>query len=316
LLRYRFLLGALFIAGLAMLCWLDCNVTRPGAFLLPVALMVAWMGVVELLEIFNKRGRMPLAWVLYSGVLFTVLLAGLEVIWPDAVHSSAPGQLGWLAVGLTIGMYLALFGELQRYDTKWHTTINLGLEAFSILYLGGMLGFMVQLRLLDLEPKDPFGLAASSGQAGMLALVSLIAIVKMSDIGQYAVGRLIGRHKLAPLISPGKTWEGVVGGLLFAVGGAFLVFGWAQPYIMGTPNQSAQLFSNAVRVVRIVIYAMLIAAAGIIGDLAESVLKREAGVKDSSSWMPGFGGVLDLLDSLLGAAPVAYLLWVLGLISP
>src|SRR4051794_19211421 len=210
-----------------MLCWLDCEVFRPGAFLLPVALMLGWMGVVELLEIFNKRGRMPLPWVLFSGVLIAVLFAGLEVLWPEAVAANVPGQLGWLAVGLIIGLYLALFGELQRYDTKWHTTINLGLEAFSILYLGGTLGFIVQLRLLDFEPKDPFGLAGPSGQSGMLALISLIAIVKMSDVGQYAVGRLIGRHKLAPMISPGKTWEGVVGGLLFAVGGAFLVFGWA-----------------------------------------------------------------------------------------
>lgn len=316
MLRYRFLLGILFIAGLAMLCWLDCKVTRPGAFLLPVALMVAWMGVVELLEIFNKRGRMPLPWVLYAGVLITVLLSGLEVLWPEAITSNVPGQLGWMSIGLIIGLYLALFGELQRYDTKWHTTINLGLEAFSILYLGAALGFMVQLRLLSMEPKDPFGLTTPSGQAGMLALVSLIAIVKMSDIGQYAVGRLVGRHKLAPLISPGKTWEGVIGGLLFAIGGAFLVFGWAEPYIMGTPNQPVNLFGDPVRVVRLVIYAIAIAAAGILGDLAESVLKREAGVKDSSSWMPGFGGVLDLLDSLLGAAPVAYLLWVLGLVAP
>ncbi|HEX4412134.1 MAG TPA: phosphatidate cytidylyltransferase [Lacipirellulaceae bacterium] len=316
MLRYRFLLGILFVAGLAMLCWLDCKVTRPGAFLLPVALMVAWMGVVELLEIFNKRGRMPLPWVLYSGVLIIVLLSGLEVLWPEAVSSNVPGQLGWMSVGVIVGLYLALFGELQRYDTKWHTTINLGLEAFSILYLGAALGFMVQLRLLSMEPKDPFGLTAPSGQAGMLALVSLIAIVKMSDIGQYAVGRLIGRHKLAPLISPGKTWEGVVGGLLFAIGGAFLVFGWAEPYIMGTPNQPANLFGDPVHVVRLVIYAVAIAAAGILGDLAESVLKREAGVKDSSSWMPGFGGVLDLLDSLLGAAPIAYLLWVVGLVAP
>ncbi len=293
-----------------MLCWLDCEVTRPGAFLLPVALMLGWMGVVELLEIFNKRGRMPLPWVLFSGVLIVVLFAGLEVLWPAAVSLNVPGQLGWMAVGLIVGLYLALYGELQRYDTKWHTTINLGLEAFSILYLGCALGFIVQLRLLN---SNPF---VTDCQSGMLALVSLIAIVKMSDVGQYAVGRLIGRHKLAPMISPGKTWEGVVGGLLFAVGGAFLVFGWAEPYIMGTPNEPTHFFSDTVRVVRVVVYAMVLAAAGILGDLSESVLKREAGVKDSSSWMPGFGGVLDLLDSLLGAAPVAYLLWVLGLVGP
>jgi phosphatidate cytidylyltransferase len=310
LLRYRLLFGALFIAGLAMLCWLDCEVFRPGAFLLPVALMLGWMGVVELLEIFNKRGRMPLPWVLFSGVLIAVLFAGLEVLWPEAVAANVPGQLGWLAIGLIVGLYLALFGELQRYDTKWHTTTNLGLEAFSILYLGGALGFIVQLRLLN---NNPF---VTDCQSGMLALISLIAIVKMSDVGQYAIGRLIGRHKLAPMISPGKTWEGVVGGLLFAVGGAFLVFGWAEPYIMGTPNEPSRFFSDTLRVVRVVIYAMVLAAAGILGDLSESVLKREAGVKDSSSWMPGFGGVLDLLDSLLLAAPAAYLLWVLGLVQP
>ncbi len=209
--------------------------------------MLGWMGVVELLEIFNKRGRMPLPWAMFSGVLITVLFAGLEVLWPGAVSSNVPGQLGWMAIGLIVGLYLALFGELQRYDTKWHTTINLGLESFAILYLGGALGFIVQLRLLDFEPKDPFGLASPSVQSGMLALVSLIAIVKMSDVGQYAVGRLIGRHKLAPIISPGKTWEGVVGGLLFAVGGAFLVFGWAEPYIMGTPNEPTHFFSDTWR---------------------------------------------------------------------
>jgi phosphatidate cytidylyltransferase len=149
----------------------------------------------------------------------------------------------------------------------------------------------------------------------MLALVSLIAIVKMSDTGQYAIGRVLGRHKLAPLVSPGKTWEGVMGGALFAIVGAFLVFGWAAPYIMGTPNKSADFFADTGRVVRVAIYALLVAAAGILGDLAESLLKREAGIKDSSTWMPGFGGLLDLLDSLLVAAPVAYLLWALGLVS-
>jgi phosphatidate cytidylyltransferase len=317
LLRWRFLLGALFIAALAILCWLDCVVvtSRPGVFLLPLALMVGWMGVVELLEIFNHRGRMPLPWAMFSGVLISVLMAGLPVIWPELVAKTAPGQLGWLTIGMTAGLLLAFWGEITRYDGKWHTTINLGLEAFSILYLGGTLGFIVQLRLLDLEPKDPFGLTGPSGQAGMLALVSLIAIVKMSDTGQYAIGRVLGRHKLAPLVSPGKTWEGVMGGALFAVVGAFLVFGWVEPYIMGTPNKSADFFADTGRVVRVAIYALLVAAAGILGDLAESLLKREAGIKDSSTWMPGFGGLLDLLDSLLVAAPVAYLLWALGLVS-
>ena len=284
-----------------MLCWLDCVVTRPGAFLLPLALMLGWMGVVELLEMFNKRGRMPLPWVLFSGVLISVLLAGMPVLWPELVFANVPGPLGWLAIGLASGLLLALIGEIRRYDGKWQTTVNLGLEAFSILYLGGTLGFIVQLRLLS---GGPFG---DDGRMGMLALVSLIATVKMSDTGQYTAGRLFGRHKLAPLVSPGKTWEGAAGGAVFAIVAAWIVFGWAAPYIVAdAPSNAASLFTDYGRLARVTIYAVALAAAGIVGDLAESMLKRDAGVKDSSTWLPGFGGVLDLLDSLLGAAPVAF----------
>lgn len=309
MLRWRILLGTLFIAALVILCWLDCVVTRPGAFLLPLALMVGWMGVVELLEIFNTRGRMPLPWILHGGVGLSILLAGITVAWPPAAAQNPPGQLGWLALGLIAGLIMALFGEVRRYDGKWHSTINLALETFTILYLGGALGFIVQLRLLS---GGPFG---SDGRIGMLALVSLIAIVKMSDIGQYTVGRLIGRHKLAPLVSPGKTWEGAIGGIIFAILAAMVVFAWAAPQITNTSANSASLLSDYPRLARIVVYAIALAASGILGDLAESVLKRDAGVKDSSNWMPGFGGVLDLLDSLLGAAPVAYMFWALGIVG-
>jgi phosphatidate cytidylyltransferase len=249
--------------------------------------------------------------VLFSGVLISVLLAGVSVLWPNLVFANVPGPLGWLAIGLASGLLLAFIGEILRYDGKWHTTINLSLEAFSILYLGGTLGFIVQLRLLG---GGSFG---EDGRVGMLALVSLIAIVKMSDTGQYTAGRLFGRRKLAPLVSPGKTWEGAAGGVVFAILAAWIVFGWAAPYIVAdAPSNVASLFTDYGRLARVTIYAVALAAAGILGDLAESVLKRDAGVKDSSTWMPGFGGVLDLLDSLLGAAPVAYVFWALQVVGP
>jgi phosphatidate cytidylyltransferase len=296
MLRWRLILGALFIAALVAVCWLD-NEVRPGAFLLPLALMLSWMAVVELLDMLNQKGRKPLAETLYIGVLLSVFLAGIPVFCPQAVAGNKLAGLGWLAIGLVVGLLIIIVGELQRYDGRWHTTVNLGLSAFGILYIGGLMGCIVQLRAFGVTPEG------TDGRVGMLALISLIATVKMSDTGQYAVGRLIGRHKLAPQISPGKTWEGAIGGVIAAMATSLFIFVWVGPKIMGSEHPK-------VGPAGIVSFGIAMAVAGIIGDLAESMLKRDAGVKDSSTWLPGFGGVLDLLDSLLGAAPVAFLFWV------
>ena len=146
---------------------------------------------------------------------------------------------------------------------------------------------------------------------GLIAWLSLVIVVKSSDIGQYVVGRMFGRHKLAKMLSPGKTWEGAIGGIGFALLGAWLSLG-PLARVLGCPSGRGWLawLSGCF------CYAVLVGIAGIVGDLAESMLKRDAGVKDSSHWLPGFGGVLDLLDSLLVAAPVAYALWVVGLVGP
>ncbi len=307
MLRWRLLFGVLFIAALVLWCWLDAMVARPGAFLLPLALMLSWLAVEELLEMLNKRGRYPLAWVVYAGVLLTVLLSAMPVFWPEAADLVSIGRLGWLTIGLVIGLLLTLIGELQRYGGHWHSTLNLGLSMFAITYIGGLMGLIVQLRLLG----------GDDGRTGMLALASFIATVKMSDTGQYFTGRLIGRHKLAPVVSPGKTWEGMIGGLVFAIGTAWLIFGWEVRSLVDPSSKLGKLpplSASGSGGVRIVLFAVSVAAAGLLGDLAESMLKRDAEVKDSSTWLPGFGGVLDLLDSLLVAAPVAFLLWALGVV--
>jgi phosphatidate cytidylyltransferase len=288
LLRWRLIFGTLFVAALAVLCWLDVRAERPGIFLLPLAIAISLTGAGELLAMFRQRHRdlqsLPLPWVVFGGVLVTVLAAGAPAFVPVVWHTGAVGQLGWLAIGLAAALLVACVAEIVRYDSPGQATSNLALAALAIIYVGGLMGFLIQLRLLG-------------DSRGMLALASLIATVKMSDTGQYFVGRKFGRRKLAPRVSPGKTWEGVAGGALFAIVGAALVFSSA---------------GASLHFVAVVVYPLALAAAGIVGDLTESLLKRDAGVKDSSAWLPGFGGVLDLLDSLFGAAPVGYVFWALG----
>lgn len=132
---------------------------------------------------------------------------------------------------------------------------------------------------------------------GGTRVLALLAVVVASDVGGYAVGSFLGRHRMAPTISPGKTWEGTAGSLALAGLTGMLVVQFAL---------DAAWWQGAV-------FGVAVAAAAIAGDLAESLIKRDVGVKDMGNVLPGHGGVMDRFDSILFAAPVAYLLlmvWV------
>ena len=136
---------------------------------------------------------------------------------------------------------------------------------------------------------------------GLTALIFPIAIVIAADIGAYAAGRTFGGPKLAPRLSPSKTWSGLAGGLLggLATGGALFASGLA-PAAFAGPVAAASA-------------ALIVAATSVAGDLAESHLKRKAGVKDSGRLLPGHGGVFDRIDGLLMALPVfGLILWAMG----
>ena len=142
-------------------------------------------------------------------------------------------------------------------------------------------------------------------------LLFVIVVTKCGDTGAYFTGRLLGRNKLAPRLSPGKTWEGCIGGLVFAVAAAFgfaAACGTVRPYEALEFKLTPGFYFT---VKQVAVSALVIAVAGIFGDLAESLIKRSARVKDSSSWLPGLGGVLDMIDSVLFAAPAFYLLLVM-----
>jgi phosphatidate cytidylyltransferase len=151
-------------------------------------------------------------------------------------------------------------------------------------YLGLLPSFLMQLRWLDV------GAAVPRDARGALALG--IFIPKCCDIGAYFTGRFLGRHPMSPILSPKKTWEGLMGGLILSAAAAVAI---NRPLSVVHGGDLAAAAFGAI-----------VGGAGALGDLAESMIKRDCRRKDASQMMPGFGGVLDVIDSILFAAPVAY----------
>lgn len=135
---------------------------------------------------------------------------------------------------------------------------------------------------------------------GAFFALSMIALVAAADIAAYFAGKAYGKHKLAPNISPGKTREGAIGGLAGAVALALACYGWQATYFAALGHQSSLIV--------MVMLTLLLAAVSICGDLFESLLKRQAGAKDSSHLLPGHGGVLDRIDALIPVMPLAWLM--------
>jgi phosphatidate cytidylyltransferase len=294
------ILGVVFAVALVGLCWLDAVNPRPGAVLLALAAVLTALAGGEMQRIYAQRGVVLRSSSVYMGALLPVLVSGVPVVFPKVMLNPTLGAFGWLAFGLCFGLMAAFAGEMRRYDAPGHSIVNVAHAALSVLYVGGLIGVLVQLRIVN-APGDV------SGWTGLYPLFATIVTVKLSDIGQYVVGRTLGKHKLAPLISPGKTWEGAVGGILLATLLAAMLIHLINGRVNGIHPAAFVVIWG---------FAITVAVAGLIGDLAESLMKRDAGVKDSSDWMPGFGGVLDILDSVLFAGPVAYMWWVIGILRP
>ncbi|HWB08710.1 MAG TPA: phosphatidate cytidylyltransferase [Pirellulales bacterium] len=283
MLIWRLVLGAVFIGGVAGLCWADYHATAPGIFLLPLALVVATGATREMIDMLRRGGWQPAAWPVYLGNAAIVAANWFS-------RSGSLGDFDGPAFAFAFSVIVVFAVEMARYREPGRSSVNLGAAILVLAYVGWLMTFLVELRFVG------------GPQTGMAALVSLVIVVKMCDTGAYTIGRLIGRHKMAPRLSGGKTIEGLAGGLLFACLGSwcsfrFVVPGLASAALPALPGQTWLVFG------------LLVGFAGVLGDLAESLLKRDLGCKDSSTWMPGFGGVLDVIDSLLLAAPVGYVVW-------
>lgn len=287
MLRWRLLLGTLFVVALIALGWLDHRGDWPGLWLAPVVVLIAMLATGEILHLQRLGGARPLGAVVYFGNLAILAACWWKLGFGDPSGFSLEGPA--LALALAV---LALFvGEMRRYEKPGGITANLAAGCFGLVYVGLLLAVVVLLRL----------------RYGIAALATLLIVVKMGDIGAYTVGRLVGRHKMAPKLSPGKTIEGAAGAIVFSTAAAAACFTWLVPALSDLAPQTASVKSLWAPIV----FGIAVGATGIAGDLAESLLKRDVGQKDSSAWMPGFGGVLDLVDSVLIAAPVAMVAWQL-----
>jgi phosphatidate cytidylyltransferase len=291
MLRWRLLLGIVLIAALVVLCWLDAKALMPGVWLLPVVLVFTVLATKELLDLLATAGMNPARWIVYLVNLFLVASPWLQSV----VHHPEPGivpPMPQVALNMVVAVYVIFLIEIVRYQRPGGHAANIAAGIFAASYLGFMLALAVVLRLTW----------------GVGALVAWIVVVKMGDTGAYAVGCLLGRHKLAPLISPGKTIEGAVGALAFSCLGSWLAFSWIVPSTVPESVAPGPAWGW-------IVFGLLVGLAGLLGDLAESLLKRDVGMKDSSTWLPGFGGVLDIIDSLLLSVPVAWLCWASGLVG-
>ena len=219
---------------------------------------------------------------------------------PLAVHAS---YLGLFTVEPAIWalVLLALAGAtIWLRGVEGRPLLAASSTLFGVVYTAGMLSFGYAIRYHQYvieSVRVPLGGVAVS--AGGLLLLLPILLTWASDIGAFFIGRAFGKRKLMPSVSPGKTVAGAIGGLV-----ATIVVGWLYVRFLLTPTTQLAFVRGG-----LIAFAALVSVAAQIGDLAESLLKREAGVKDSSHIIPGHGGVLDRFDSLLFVLPVSYVLF-------
>jgi phosphatidate cytidylyltransferase len=279
-LKHRIITGVLLVAGLSGLVWLDVTYAT-GSTLVPEGALLALFCVVlvapllarETCSLITASGGSPGTGV---AIICSALLA-LSMWW------SAEGSETVPATVLAATLFLAFAAAMRNRDPDG-VIRSASATLLAVGYSGGLLGFWLMLR----NAHDAW------------VVLGAILTVKMGDIGAFAVGCSIGRTRLIPWLSPKKSWEGLAGGIVAAgiLGGLLALASHSLDPVDQYPVAVGALFG------------VLAAVVGLFGDLIASAMKRDAGVKDSGSILPGLGGIVDTLDSLLLVGPLAW--WILG----
>ena len=273
---WSFVLLALFIGR---------NVLGDVLFLM-VMLLIAILGLKEFYILVTKAGFdcFP-KWGMVGGIVlmtstFLYVQGGIKAyVVPGKANDFETGILILIVLGLCFRQFMSKKGGsgLLRISTT----------LFGLMYVPWLLNFIQKLHFFP-----PINGAPVNGNFYVLYF---ILVTKFSDLGAYCVGSLIGKHKMIPRISPGKTWEGFGGAIVVSTLISVLFAHLLKDKLYGMTLTHA------------IVLGVLLSMAAVVGDLIESIFKREAKVKDSGTWFPGIGGILDLMDSLLFNAPLMYL---------
>ncbi len=279
MLKHRLLFGSIMIVIFLGLILLDAHLdgslskeapnkrTQATIFAILIAL-IAVPAQCELSKLLAQTG----ACVFKSVTIPASVLLATAFFWLQLIDNYQIAVLSLLLIPAF--SFLGLFFiQAIKFGTEG-TIRNVSAGIFSIIYLGLLCMFILGIRTLW----------------GPWVLLMFIFTIKSSDIGAYTLGRLFGKHKMAPKISPGKTWEGLGGAVLFAV---LVAIGFSQ-------------VSGIISFLPAVLFGAIFGILGQAGDLVESMIKRDAATKDSSKSIPGFGGILDVIDSPLATAPAAF----------
>lgn len=299
MLSTRLLFGLLMVGGFLLALWVDEWFAPwfPLWFVLSASALIA--AARELSSLLAATSARPSANSVLGGVLAILVanwaphLVGDEASAPEVsalVYDPARpfDVLTWPFLVFVAVVMTSFVVQSLQFSRPGLTMAKIAGTVLAVAYVGVLGSFTVQMRWFE----GPL--------QGILALVFLVATAKGADTGAYTLGRLAGRHKLWPELSPHKTIEGALGGLAFGLAAALLVAAIARTWLR-VPTLDWP---------RAAVYGLIVAAVAQLGDLMESMIKRDCERKDASQAVPGFGGVLDVIDSLIFAGPVAYALWL------
>jgi phosphatidate cytidylyltransferase len=277
-LKQRLISGTI-LAGVAVGVLFVDNLFAPYfPILFVVSLLLGWFCTRELISMMPAATRPAIG---FTRVLVLIVIMSNWYQPIAGVLKLPAASSEWTApmFCLVLTAMAVIIYEMIHYQGPGGHIERMAMTMFAIVYLSLLDCFFIQLRWILIDH-------------GSMILMLTIFVPKLGDTGAYAVGNLIGKHKMTPILSPKKTWEGFAGGLIGSLIAVMIFYPWA-PFKYG--------------IIDAILYGIAMSIAGILGDLAESLIKRDAGVKDAGKTIPGFGGMLDVVDAVLFAAPVSYL---------